>query len=175
MNEELVNTFNNQTFTQVNAFLKIKYYNPPYLIVQQLPVKEKVNKFENNTMRKGYIVDVLTSVDIQEIAKVGVKVFEIYEGVIYRNNFKVSPFKKVIGKLFASSQKNKDENNDVRQVLVKAILNGLFGEQIQKKTWKKNLCVSQNAGCFQNTMNELKIIVEIHMVIILLKLLMIKK
>ena len=61
-------------------------------------MKEK--KIETNRMRNGYIVDVLTSVDIHEIIKIGEKVIEIYEDVIYREKFKVSPFKKVIDKLF---------------------------------------------------------------------------
>ena len=52
-------------------------------------------------MRNGYILDTLTSVDIQEIVKIGGKVIEIYEGVIYRENFKVSPFRKEFDKLFA--------------------------------------------------------------------------
>ena len=43
MNDELVERFNNQTFTQGSAILKIKYYNPKDLIVQHLPVKEKEN------------------------------------------------------------------------------------------------------------------------------------
>ena len=43
-------------------------------------------------MRNGYIVDTLTSVDNQEIVKSGGKVIEIYEGIIYRENFKISPF-----------------------------------------------------------------------------------
>ena len=47
-------------------------------------------------MRNGYIVDTLNSVDIQEIVKTGGKVIQIYEGVIYRENFKVSPFKKIL-------------------------------------------------------------------------------
>ena len=41
MNDELIEKFNNQTFTQVSAILKIKYYNPKNLIVQHIPVKEK--------------------------------------------------------------------------------------------------------------------------------------
>ena len=45
-------------------------------------------------MRNGYITHVLTSVDSQEVVKTGGKVIEIYEGVIYRENYKVSPFKK---------------------------------------------------------------------------------
>ena len=105
MNDELVEKFNNQTFTQGSAILKIKYYNPKNLIVQHLPVKEKEKKIEINRMRNGYIIDHLTSVDIQEIIKIGGKVTEIYEGVIYRENFKVSPFRNVIDKLFALRQK----------------------------------------------------------------------
>ena len=42
MNDEHVEKFNNQTFTQGSAILKINYYSPKYLIVQHLPVKEKV-------------------------------------------------------------------------------------------------------------------------------------
>ena len=60
-------------------------------------------------MRNGYIVDTLTSVDIQEIVKIGGKVTEIFEGVIYRQNFKISPFRKVIDKLFALRQNHKEK------------------------------------------------------------------
>ena len=41
MNDELVEKFNNQTFTQGSAILKIKYYNPKNLIVQHLPAKKR--------------------------------------------------------------------------------------------------------------------------------------
>ena len=44
MNDELLEKFNNQTFTQGSAILKIKYYNPKNLIVQHLPLKEKEKK-----------------------------------------------------------------------------------------------------------------------------------
>ena len=44
MNDELVEKFNNQTFTQGSGILKVKYYNPKNLIVQHLPVKEEVKK-----------------------------------------------------------------------------------------------------------------------------------
>ena len=40
-----------------------------------------------------------------KIVKTGGKVIEIYESVIYRQNFKISPFKKVIDKLFELRQK----------------------------------------------------------------------
>ena len=124
MNNDLLEKFNNQTFTQESAILKIKYYNPKDLIVQHLHVNERENKSENNRMRNGYIVDVLTSVDREEIVKIGAKVREIYEGVIDREVFKVSPFQKVIDKLFELRQRYKDEHNDVMQLLVK--LNDFF-------------------------------------------------
>ena len=44
INDELVEKFNIQTFTQGSAILKVKYYNPKNLIVQHFPVKEKVKK-----------------------------------------------------------------------------------------------------------------------------------
>ena len=83
-------------------------------------------------MRIGYIIETLTSVDIQEIAKIGGVVVGLHEGVIYRENLKVSPFKKVIDNLFEERQKYKDQNFDVMQLLVKLISNSSYGDQIRK-------------------------------------------
>ena len=140
MNDELVEKFNNQTFTQVSAILKTKYYNPKNLIVQHLPVKEKEKKIEINRMRNGYIIQVLTSVDILEI---GGKVIEIYEGVIYRENYKISPFRKVIDILFEVRKKYKEENNEVMQLLVKLIMNSLYGEFLRKDILESYQCKSE--------------------------------
>ena len=60
-------------------------------------------------MRIGFIIDKLTSVDLCEIPKTGGKVIESYESVIYRENFGISPFRKVLEKLFASRHNYKDE------------------------------------------------------------------
>ena len=73
MNDELVEKFNSGNFNQGSAIFKKKFYNPRDLIVQHPPVKEKEKKIEINRMRNGYIIDTLTSVDIQEIVKTGVK------------------------------------------------------------------------------------------------------
>ena len=59
------------------------------------------------------MIDTLTSVDICEIVKIGGKVIEIYQGVICRENFKLSPFRKVIEQLFSLRQNYKDEHNDL--------------------------------------------------------------
>ena len=83
-------------------------------------------------MRIGYIIDTLTSVDIQEIVRIGGRVVQNYEGVIYRENFKISPFRKVIEKMFASRQKYNDAKNDLMQGLVKLIMNSLYGVQIRE-------------------------------------------
>ena len=79
MNDELVEKFNSGNFTKGSAILKIKCYNPNNLIVQHLPTKERVKRIEINRRRNGYIIDILTSVDIQEIVKIGGRVKKIYE------------------------------------------------------------------------------------------------
>ena len=94
-------------------------------------------------MCNGYNVDTLTSVDVQEIVKNGGKVIEIYEGVIYREHFEVSPFKNVVDKLFELRQKYKDENVSVMQLLVKLIMNSLYGEQIRKDIEERYECKSE--------------------------------
>ena len=147
MNDVYVEAVNNQTCNEdgdESAILTIKYHNPPDLIFQHLPIKEKDKKIEVNRMRNGFIVDTLTSVHICEIVKIGGRVVEIYEGVIYRENFKVSPFRKVIEKLFALRQQYKDEKNDLMQGLVKLIMNSLYGVQIRKDINESYYCKSEN-------------------------------
>ena len=94
-------------------------------------------------MGNGYFLDHLTSVDIQEIVKVGRKVSRIFEGVICRKKFKVSPFKKVIDKLFAQRQKYKYENNEIMQLLLKLLTNSLYGEQFRKDLEESFACKSE--------------------------------
>ena len=146
MNDVYVKAFNDQTFNQdgdESAILTIKNYDPPNLIFQHLPVKEKVKKIGVNRMRKGYIIDTLTSVDICENNKIGGKVIENYEGVIYWEKFKISPFRKVIEKIFASRQKYKDEKNDLMQGLVKFNLKSLYGVQLRKDNNESYYCESE--------------------------------
>ena len=109
-NDIYVEAFNIKTFNHdgnETSIRRRKYYNPPNLIIQHLPVKEKNKNIEINRMRNGYIINTLTSVDSQEIVKIGGKIFQIYERVIYRENFKISPFRKVIEKFFAVREKYK--------------------------------------------------------------------
>ena len=94
-------------------------------------------------MRNGYIIDYLTSVDIKEIVKIGGKVKQINEGVIHKENLKVSPFIKVIDKIFALRQKYKDDNNDVMQLLVKLLMKSLYRENFRKDIEEKFACKSE--------------------------------
>ena len=147
MNEVYVEAFNNQSFNEdgeESAISTIKYYNPPDLKFQHLPNKEKNEKLEVNGMRNGYIIDTLTSVDIQEIVKIAGKVIEIYQGVVYRENFKISQFRKVIENLFALRQKYKDEKNDLMQGLVQLIMNSLYGVQICRDINESYYCKTEN-------------------------------
>ena len=143
MKNDLVEKFNNGEFKQGSAILKMNYYNPKNLIVQQFPIKEKVNKVEINCMQNGYNTQIMTSVDIQEIVKRGGKMIQIYEGVIYRENYNVSPFKKVIDKLFELRQKYKEENNEVMQLLGKLIMNSFYGEFLRKDSLESYQCKSE--------------------------------
>ena len=81
-------------------------------------------------MRNGFIIDTLTSVVLQGIVKIGSKVDEICEGVIYRKKFIMSHFRNVIDKLFASRQKYKGKIFEVMHFLVKLRMNSLEGENI---------------------------------------------
>ena len=95
-------------------------------------------------MRNGFIIDTLTSVDICKIVRFSGRVIEIYEGVICRENFKKSPFRKVIKKLFALGQKYKDEHKDLLQILVKLIMKSLYGVQICRDIDQSSSCNSQH-------------------------------
>ena len=94
-------------------------------------------------MRNGYITQVLTSIDSQEIVKIGGKVIEIYEGVTYRENFEISPFEKIIDELFALRKKYQDDRNGVMQLLVKLIMNALYGEFLRKDILESYQCKSE--------------------------------
>ena len=143
MNDELVESFNSGSFSKNSAILKMKFFNPKKLVVQRLPIQERENDIEINRMGNGYTVYTLTSVDIQEFNKFGGKVIEIDEDVIYREKFKISPFREVTDKSFALGQKYKDENNDVKQILLEIIMNSFYGEQIRKHIGEKFACKSE--------------------------------
>ena len=67
---------------------------------QNLPVKEGVildgKRYKDvYRIRNGYMTEVITNVDNDEIVKMGGEICRTFEGVKYRENFEMSPFKKV--------------------------------------------------------------------------------
>ena len=140
---EIVNQFNTKKFTK-SAILKIEFYNPKDIVLQHIPVKEEVNKVEVNRLRNGYIVDVLTSVDIQEIVRVGGKFIEVYECVIYRENFTVSPFREFNKNLFDLRLKYEKEGNDILQERVKLTMNSIYGQTIRRDIEDEFCCKTEH-------------------------------
>ena len=87
---------------------------------------------EVSRIRNDYIIQTVTFVDHQKIVEKGGRIIRIYEGVIYRENFERTLFRKVIEQLFALKQKYKDEGNTLMQKIVELILSILYGVQIRK-------------------------------------------
>ena len=65
MNDELGNSFNRKIFgfkntedlTASSGLVEIKYFYPENIILQHVPVTEKVGKQEVNKLRVGFITD----------------------------------------------------------------------------------------------------------------------
>ena len=71
---------------------------------------ENVEQKEVKRLRNGIVLDTLASVDIQEIARIGRSVIEIFEGVLYQEKFKAPPFGSFVKKLFLLRKQYKKGN-----------------------------------------------------------------
>ena len=69
---------------------------------------------------------------------------EIFEGIIDRGNFKISPFIKDIEKLFASIREYQHKSNDLTQNFVNFFMHSIYGVQIRKDNSELYKCKSQN-------------------------------
>ena len=105
---DFIQDFSHSTFNQfkdqASTILWVTFYKPKNLLFQHLPVKKDVDLDtkgyeDGNRLRNGFILQILTN-DIDEIVKIGGRTCNIYEGVMFGGNFKVSPFEKIIGYLF---------------------------------------------------------------------------
>ena len=87
MYKKLVDEFNQQSI-KWSAILKNVYFNPQDIFFQYIPNREEdKRKEEVNRLRNGFLVDTLTSVVNWKVVKIGGKVVEACEVVIYRENF----------------------------------------------------------------------------------------
>ena len=86
----------------------------------------------------------MNSVDIQEIVRCGGEIFNIYDGIIYEENYDVSPFRSYIEKLFDLRKKFKKEGNKVGDELIKLLMNSLYGKTVQKDITTSNHIWNEN-------------------------------
>ena len=113
----LCELFSNNEWKSLNktGFFKVKYHNPENLVLQHMAVKEDVfietkNKCECvNRFRNVDITQHLTSVDIEEVVRIGGVIKEFYEGSIC-DNLDYNPFKKYI--LDMTAKRNEYEKQD---------------------------------------------------------------
>ena len=118
--------FNSGEWASLNktGFFKVKYHNPENLILQHMAVKEDVydetkNKSENvNRFRNGDITQHLTSVDIEEVVRVGGVIKEFYEGFIC-DNLDYNPFKEYILDMTAKRNEYKKQGKNILQDMCK--------------------------------------------------------
>ena len=152
MNDAICSLFNSDRWNELNrsAFLTVKNHNPPNLIFQHLPIKEKFeNPYKNNRleeinrMRNGIIIDTLTSVDIVEIVKYGGIILEIYEGFFCRN-LKYNPYTEFVTNMFEKRGLFKSHGKDLLQNLAKKIGLSVYGGNIRKDINEEYICVTEN-------------------------------
>ena len=88
------------------------------------PIKnrsEEVNRFRN-----GYIRQHLTSVDIEEIVRVGGIKIEFFEGFIC-DNIDYNPFEKFVLETTAKTNKYKKEKRNTLQTQSEKVSNAVYG------------------------------------------------
>ena len=136
-------------FFEKTRFFKVKYHNPENLILQHMAVKEDVyietkNKSENvNRFRNGDITQHLTSVDIEEVVRVGGVITEVYEDCI-SDNLDYNPFEGyILGMTVKRNEYNKQGKN-ILQKLCKKISNGTYGVCDRYDIHEVLKCVSEN-------------------------------
>ena len=143
---EFKELFNSQEFRPKCGIFKVYYEYPNNLFFQPIPAKDNITYTQDEKeysqelirFRNGKCYDVLTSVDIQEIVRCGGKILKIYDGIVYEENFKESPFKDFVKKLFKLRKTYKEEGNNVGYDLIKLLINSLYGKTIQKDILTKN-------------------------------------
>ena len=105
------------------------------------PIKnrqEEVNRFRN-----GYIRQHLTSVDVEEIVRVGGVTKDFFEGFI-RDNLDYNPFEKFVLDMTAKRNKYKKEKKNILQTQAKKVSNAVYGYTIRSDIEDAYKCVSSH-------------------------------
>ena len=147
----LCDIFNKNNWKKLNksGFFKVKYHNPDHLVLQHLAVNEEVlneneHKYEKiNRFRNGDIIDYVTSVDLEEIVRIGGVVLKFYEGFIC-DNLEFNPFFNFIIDMTAKRNYYKKEGKNILQSMCKAISLGSYGSCIRRDINENFKCVTEN-------------------------------
>ena len=132
-----------------SGFFKVKFYNPEYLILQHLPVNEEVfneskNKFERvNRFRNGHIIQHLTSVDNEQIVRIGGVILDFIEGFI-GDILDYNPFTEYVHDLIEKRNEYKKQGKNILQLLCKDTVNGGYGSCIRQEITENYKCVTEN-------------------------------
>lgn len=147
--QEILNKFNTQTFRPKTGIFTVLFKYPNDMFFQPIPAKDTIQNHEGKKQeiirfRNGYCYDVLNSVDIQEIVRCGGEICNIYDGIIYEENYDASPFRSYIEMLFNLRKKFKEEGNKVGDELIKLLMNSLYGKTVQKDITTLNHIWNEN-------------------------------
>ena len=94
-------------------------------------------------MRKGNILDTLTSVDIVEIVKYGGEILEVIEG-FFCHNLNYNPYTEFVTDMFRKRDLFKSQGKDLLQNLAKKIGLSVYGGNLRKDINEKYKCVTEN-------------------------------
>ena len=149
--DPLCNIFNKNNWKKLNksGSFKVKYHNPDYLILQHLAVNEDVlneneHKYEKiNSFKNGDIIDYVTSVDLEEIVRIGGFVLEFYEGFIC-DNLEFNPFYNFIIDMTAKRNYYKKQGKNILQSMRKAVYLATYGGCIRRDINENFKCVTEN-------------------------------
>ena len=152
MNESICSLFNRGRWSEINrsSFPTVKHHNPENLVFKHLPVKEKIKiSYKNNRleesqrMRKGKILDFLTSVDIVEVVKYGGYILKVIEGSRCHNQ-KYNPYTEFVTEMFEKRDLIISQRNDLLQNLIKKNGLSVCGVIIGKDINEEYKCVTEN-------------------------------
>ena len=145
---ELFNTGNWSSLNK-NGFFKVLYHSSKENILQHLPINEKVynpktkKEEQINVFRNGEIIDHVTSIDLEEIVRVGGRVLKFFEGFIC-DQLEYSPFYEIINDLNNMRNKYKKDGLEILQKMCKQIMLAIYGACIRKDIDIKLQTVSQH-------------------------------
>ena len=114
-----------------------------------MPVNEEVfnestNKYEKlNRFRNGDITQYLTSVDIEQVVRIGGIIKEFYEGFTC-DNLDYNPFKEYVLDVTTKRSEYKKQGKTILQTMCKDVTDGAYGSCFRRDITENFKCVTEN-------------------------------